>query len=378
MGVAFGDQALTYPVVDSGQVECFDNEKVIPAPKQGEAFYGQDAQYTRNAPSYTDLGNGCIQDNVTGLIWEKAFRVVSLFQALEDAKTCTTGGYNDWRMPTIKEVYSIANFDGRDVGQSSNVENKPFINTDYFDFEYGANGHRIIDTQMISCTVFAGFGMGTVTAFGFNMADGRIKSYPLFRGSQENAYTIRFVRGKAYGINDFVDNGDGSITDKATGLTWSQTDNGESLNWEDALAYVQKMNAENYLGHNDWRMPNVKELNSIVDYDRSPQATQTPAINPMFKCSVEKNEAGRDDAPFYWTSTTHHSNGHNGAGWACYVPFGEAMGTSGQGTSNWNDVHGAGCQRSDPKAGERNPYPEGQGPQGDATRGYNYVRVVRG
>lgn len=383
MSFAMGAEKLSYPIVDSGQVLCFDNSNVTEAPKSGEAFYGQDAQHDRNLPSYTDLGNGCVRDNVTGLIWEKAFRVISFFQAVEEAKNCTTGGYDDWRMPTIKEVYSLASFDGCDVSPGSAGEGKdiPYINSEYFDFAYAANGNRMIDTQMISCNVYEGLGMGAVTAFGFNLADGRIKSYPLFRNGQENAYTVRYVRGNAYGINDFSDNGDGSITDKATGLTWSQTDSGKDMNWEDALAYVQELNAQNYLGHNDWRMPNVKELNSIVDYERSPKSTQSPAINPMFKCTITKNEAGEDDAPYYWTSTTHQCTtvrGNAAGGWACYIPFGESMGTCGRGADNWVDVHGAGGQRSDPKAGERNSYPNGHGPQGDAVRGFNFVRVVRG
>ena len=47
------------------------------------------------------------------------------------------------------------------------------------------------------------------------------------------------------------------------------------------------------------------------------------------------------------------------------------------GTTNWIDVHGAGAHRSDPKAGDPAEYSEGHGPQGDAIRIYNYVRLVR-
>lgn len=374
MGVALGNPTPNYPLVDTNQSECFDNEKAIPAPQKGEAFYGQDAQFQGAQPSYTDLGNGCVKDNVTGLTWEKGFRVVSFFDALEGAQTCTTGGYDDWRLPTIKEVYSLANFGGKDVGPGS--ENMPFINTDYFDFEYGSNGGRVIDTQMISSTIFGGLAMGGAAAFGFNLADGRIKSYGI--GS---SFTVRYVRGQAYGINDFVDNGDGTITDKATGLTWSQEDSGKGMNWEAALAYVQELNAKNYLGHSDWRLPNAKELHSIVDVERSPRTTNSPAINPLFKCSIEKNEAGLDDAPYYWTSTTHDSAGSKKSGFGIYIPFGEAMGTSGRGgtpASNWNDVHGAGCQRSAPKQGDMADWADGDGPQGDAVRIDNYIRVVRG
>ena len=57
-----------------------------------------------------------------------------------------------------------------------------------------------------------------------------------------------------------------------------------------------------------------------------------------------------------------------------YVTFGRAMGYM---NSTWVDVHGAGAQRSDPKAGNPADYPTGNGPQGDAIRIYNYVRLVR-
>jgi len=57
-----------------------------------------------------------------------------------------------------------------------------------------------------------------------------------------------------------------------------------------------------------------------------------------------------------------------------YVSFGRAMGYM---QNTWVDVHGAGAQRSDPKAGDPKDYPTGRGPQGDAIRIYNYIRLVR-
>jgi hypothetical protein len=155
---------------------------------------------------------------------------------------------------------------------------------------------------------------------------------------------------------------------------WSQLDNGEGLDWEDALAWVEEKNAENYLGYSDWRLPNAKELQSIVDYTRSPDTTGSAAIDPLFSATSIINEAGEDDYPCYWSGTTHanwtESSGTHGA----YVAFGRAMGYS---DGAWVDVHGAGAQRSDPKTGDPADYPTGNGPQGDAVRIYNHVRLVR-
>jgi hypothetical protein len=145
------------------------------------------------------------------------------------------------------------------------------------------------------------------------------------------------------------------------------------LTWEEALAWVEQKNAESYLGYSDWRLPNAKELQSIVDYTRAPDTTHTAAIDPLFNVTAITNEAGQTDYPAFWSSTTH-ANQRNGRN-AVYVAFGRAMGYW-QGA--WTDVHGAGAQRSDPKSGDPAGWAEGNGPQGDAVRIENYVRLVRG
>jgi hypothetical protein len=58
-GSEFGQHSagdLTYPIVDTGQSYCYDDGVSMPCPIEGESFYGQDAQYNGNAPSYTDNG----------------------------------------------------------------------------------------------------------------------------------------------------------------------------------------------------------------------------------------------------------------------------------------------------------------------------------
>jgi hypothetical protein len=61
---------------------------------------------------------------------------------------------------------------------------------------------------------------------------------------------------------------------------WSLDDSGEGLSWEEALAWVEEKNTENYRGYSDWRLPNAKELQSIVDYTRSPSARDAANIGP--------------------------------------------------------------------------------------------------
>ncbi len=193
------------------------------------------------------------------------------------------------------------------------------------------------------------------------------------------------MRGNTgYGLNDFEDNKDGTVSDYGTNLMWSQDDSGEGLNWEGALAWVEEKNTENCLGYSDWRLPNAKELQSIVDFTRSPDTTGSAAIDPLFNTTSITNEAGEADYPCYWSGTTHANGTDTPGSHGAYVAFGRAMGymsntdpVTGETISGWVDVHGAGAQRSDPKVGDPDDYPQGYGPQGDAIRIYNYARLVR-
>ena len=415
---------LPYPIVDSGQTLCYDASGEIAAPAPGADFYGQDAQYSGNQPSYSKSPEGLtVTDNVTGLTWQQSpdtngdgvinvadkmtWDEVQTYPATLNAKKLA--GYDDWRLPTIKEMYSLILFVGTDPNPMAPdpTGEVPFLDTGYFAFAYGdtAAGERIIDSQYASSTLYVSTTMnGDQTLFGVNFADGRIKGYGLHMpNGSEKKFVVQCVRGNpAYGNNEFTDSGDGTITDKATGLMWARADSGKSLDWKQALAWAQEMNAKNYLGHSDWRVPGVKELQSIIDYTRSPDTTQSAAIAPLFSCTQITNENGRPDFPCYWTSTTHIGSGGGGET-ADYLAFGRAMGYMAPGTmrgapgagalggpaaggppvgtkvegGRWMDVHGAGAQRSDPKVGDPAQFPYGRGPQGDAIRIYNYVRLVR-
>lgn len=379
---------MNYPIVGTNQTLSFNDREIISNVYEGASFYGQNSNYPGNIPSYTDNGDGTVTDNVTGLMWSKSPDLngdgiinyddkISLEESEQFIKEFTLAGYTDWRIPTIKELYSLIDFSGIDISSYSGTSTEgltPFIDTRYFDFGYGDLSYeRLIDAQILTTTIYTSTTMENAkTLFGVNFADGRIKGYGLTSQKGEKKFYAYFVRGNAdYGKNDFVETEDGTIVDKATGLMWMKDDSGKGMTWQEALEYAENYS---YGGYDDWRLPSVKELQSIVDYDRSPDFTSSAAISPLFNCTQVTNEAGQKDYPAYWSSTTHQRYASDRVGVnACYVCFGRAMGYMGR----WIDVHGAGAQRSDPKNGNPNDYPNGFGPQGDAIRIYNYVRLVR-
>ncbi len=397
--------AADYPVVDTGQARCYDDSGPIACPRPGARFFGQDAQVEGTQPRLRDNGDGTVSDLVTGLMWERAFhRDISFAGAPADAARARAGGHADWRVPTIKELYSLIRFDGA-TGTAgpgrggAPADARPYLDTGAFAFEYPARG-RYIDAQYVTATAYGGRVMdGRAAFFGVNFADGRIKGYPQDGGPGRRGWYARYVRGNpAYARNDFADAGDGTVTDRATGLTWTTADSGGGLDWEGALAWCEGLELA---GHADWRLPNAKELHSIVDYSRSPDATGSAAIDPVFAISEIRDDEGRRDWPFFWTSTTH-LDGRRPGDFAVYIAFGRALGYMPRGGPRGGgprmgppgmggpesirdttgmvlmDVHGAGAQRSSPKAGDQSRLPKGAGPQGDVLRINNHARCVRG
>lgn len=378
----------SYTLVASGQTSAYDiYGELIEGLTIGDDLFGQDAHYQKGETmSYMDNGNGTITDNATGLTWQQIPTTEDF--TWEDAKVyCENlelGGYDDWRMPSAKELFSISDFSS----------GWPYINTDYFAL---ATGEASKDEQFWSSNLYVGVTEegGDNAAFGVNHVTGHIKAYAAGAAPEDGegepapaeadtnstpppgdgasaptgnpmAKYVRAVRGDEYGINEYVDNEDATLTDNATGLMWSQDDSGEGMEWAEALSYAE--NSE-LAGHNDWRLPNVKELQSIIDYTRSITATDPanvgPAIDPLFNCTPIISEAGYDDYPYYWTGTSaYFSPASTEMYYAWYVAIGRAVNDEGE------DFHGAGAVRFDTKyiggaAGE------------DAERYTNYVFIVR-
>ena len=156
----------TYPVVGTNQDGFWDSDgKSIATPAAGTAFYGQDAQHPSKKSSYRNNGDGTISDMVTGLMWtqttdrngdaaiNKADKL-TYADAIKSASKVTLGGYNDWRLPTIKELYSLIRFNGQEPRPQdrSAAGLTPFIDSSIFGFGYGevSAGERIIDSNYAS------------------------------------------------------------------------------------------------------------------------------------------------------------------------------------------------------------------------------------
>lgn len=443
---SISDLINTYPIADTAQAICYDNSTEVSCPTAiDDDFYGQDAQIDGNTQSYTentsDDGDQTVSDDVTGIMWTKSPDLEGIGNndgdiTSDDKLSSSAGatacdeldhaGYSDWQLPSVKQLYSLMNFQGMDPENSGDETDflVPFIDADVFDFAYGSTtDERIIDSQYATTSLYEN-DEGTEMMFGVNFADGRIKGYTEAFFNGDKTYFVLCMRDNTdYATNNFADNDDSTITDNATNLMWTQGDSGDgeagfdytsldftdadedgllvaasaemygAMTWQDAFTYVQEMNDENYLGYSDWRLPNIKELHSLVDYSKTPSTYDGATIDAVFNSTPIVNENGNTDYAFYWSGTTHATDGsiyssdgiyggqtddYGDAG--SYVTFGRALGYDSDDESeenDWIDVHGAGAQRSDAKVWDGGDYSEGSGPQYDAVRIYHYVRMVR-
>ena len=331
---------VKFVVTDAMQTKFYDTDgNIIDEPEPGNSLYGQDAQHQGIKPSYTDNGDGTVTDDNTGLMWQQTPPTdkMTYDETLEYIENLKIGGYTDWRLPTIKESFSLANLDGQlNAGDISQCV--PYIDSDYFDFFYDEGRPYTGSYWTSSVTKIPAENEYEEMEknYGFNWADGHLKSYGdgyYIDGSSTGSSIpagVRAVRGEegVYGVNDFVDNGDGTITDQATGFMWSRQDSGavnddgtiltekdenfgRGRTWVDTLVWVQEMNAVNYLGYSDWRLPDAKELQSIVQYG----ITELPATN------ADYFDLSRTDC-YMWTSTTCGDFPDT----ALYFAFGKAYG----------------------------------------------------
>jgi len=226
-------------------------------PDTGQNFsrtgtFGEDHDYTINPKSFTNLG-GMVRDNVTGLIWEVKTDDGSIHDKdnkytwynandifIKNLNDNSFGGFNDWRLPTIKELSYICLLAWRGYSGVPTIDTNYFLNT-------------TTGTYWTSTTRASAANEAWMISFYSGI------TYYSNKGGSQYVFAVRGCNDES---SDFLDNLNGTVTDRTTGLIWQQ-DGTAQRNWEGALTYCEDLSLGEFF---DWRLPNRNELQSLIDY----------------------------------------------------------------------------------------------------------------
>ena len=234
--------------------------------------FGEDNDYNINVPSYINNGNSTITDNITGLMWQQADGgEMTIENAIIYADNLVLGGFSDWRLPTPIESFSILNHQNNNPAMSN-------IFTASAAEYWWTNKFQVGDATKVWSTN-AGGGIGNHSKLE-TISAGGVKKF--------HAKAVRDVTTPTTISNHFTDNGNGTITDNLTQLVWQKVSNPNLFTWENALVYAEGLNLATA---SDWRLPNIKELQSLND-----ETVSNPSVNTTFFPTIGVHN--------YWSSTS--------------------------------------------------------------------------
>lgn len=295
----------------------------------------------RVLPATAKLGSGpnewaCTRDNVTGIIWEVKVNNPShprhidhtytwFFSRSPDGipgyrgristcrntlggQSCNTESYvnhinsiglcgsRDWRVPSIKELESISNFQQNII--ALDLRYFPDFPSTYSAFYWWSSTASAI-YDLNSWGVDSGIGSTMISHRSFDFF--RIR---LARGGKNfRTFPAAFCKNNFLPSNPnsaYLMHLNGTVTDKRTRLNWKRCSEGQvwngrtclgeakSYSWDEALMLAR---TSTFAGHSDWRIPNVKELRSLVEECRS----VSPKINPIIFPATPDS--------FFWSSS---------------------------------------------------------------------------
>jgi len=368
---------------DTSQTRCYDQDaNAIECTNQ--AWPGQDAFYATGCPSegrFNDNGDGTVTDTCTGLMWQQETADidrdgkitpqlpldagpdgVTWQQALQYCEELEFAGYDDWRLPNVRELQSIVDYDRRFphpaidhvfkaedrnywTSTSNSLPNEALLVTFYACSELWS-GSKELRTFVRAARSACAMKNGDVNADkAVDISDAITILGHLFLGNPVHLPPLCQIRS---GLPDtgqttcydtdgnvidceseswpgqdafyatgcpsegrFNDNGDGTVTDTCTGLMWQQRTadvNGDGevtasptdlygldgITWQQALKYCEALE---FAGYDDWRLPNARELESIVNY-----SGREPCIDSAFEAESLR----------YWTSSNLEPAGEVG------------------------------------------------------------------
>jgi hypothetical protein len=325
-------------------------------------------------PRFTDNGDGTVTDNLTGLLWLKDANCTAFFfgdstgqnrrswsNALTAVNSLEAGycGLTDgssvgyWRLPNVKELESLIHYGVDDPALPNTSGTGKWINEDPFtdvqsDRYWSSTTAENAPWWTFCADMYDGEVYGgvknnaycyvwPVRGGGGNLGIASTYPAPVEKTGQTGCWDAggnpidcggtgqdgEYQKGVAWPNPRFTDNDNGTVTDNLTGLLWLKNVNnscfGQKKSWATALSDANNLEA-GYCGladgssAGDWRLPNVKELESLPDFSQYGPAL--PSGHPFSGV-----QSGEED--YYWSSTTVES----GVAWSLRMYYGDITDT---------------------------------------------------
>jgi hypothetical protein len=352
--------AGTVDLPQTGQTICYDASGNVIACENT----GQDGDWPAGiawpSPRFTDHYNGTITDNLTGLVWLRnanCYGLQTWANALNTANALNSGEcglsdgsvQGDWRLPNINELESLIH-----AGHAGNenpatwLNSQGFsnVNSNLYQWYWSSTTDAFVTGR--AWVVYMDSGSVGVVASKTYLSYGwpvRSASPPLvspppadlWKTGQSICYDASgnviacentgqdgdWQAGIAWPSPRFTDKGNGTVTDNLTGLVWLKDANCfEVQNWTNALNKANALNSgecglSDGSVEGDWRLPNRKELRSLVDYSQnhSQNKPSLPADSPF--TNVQSNSSQG-----YWSSTTSPTTNSTGSAWVVGISLG--------------------------------------------------------
>lgn len=284
--------------------------------QDGDYQYGRVANFT--GPVLRS-GDYVTIDNTTGLTWQTCSMGQSgidcstgsptadtLSNAVSYCETTLNGssyaGITTWRLPTLEEMESLVK-----IGEPDPDTNPSAFNDSFPGIASDGSGTGIFYywalTPYAPDSATYGWGVNYDLSSGSSTSDRTTQSIIM-----SNSYYVRCVSGSnALPAPTFKDKGDGTVYDVATGLLWQKCSMGQTNDsacsgtstvdiWENALTYCNNLS----LAGQSWRLPNINELQTIVDYTTASAPTLDTVAFPNTPPEDSSTGAGNYN---YWSST---------------------------------------------------------------------------
>ena len=242
------DANTSFVNICTGLTKCYDKGKEINCPKDGKDFYGQDANYAKLkkcVPRQFSIDSSVknepvVIDKSTGLKWQQSFfEVENSAEASDYCENLNYSGNDDWRVPTVKELFSIIDWSRHD----------PAINTDYF---HGTPSDNFLASSVRKDYVWIiDFSKGET----FQTRDAGNKLYVRCVRGNDSFWNIKISADYGSPTVYYIDYKYRNFNKKSDIFLEEKYGNGVPT-WEEALDFCQK---QTFAGVS-WRLPNINEL----------------------------------------------------------------------------------------------------------------------